>query len=95
MVIAIMTAAITQPTAIHRPPNTIHSRLSRKETPDIGRYPRRQIRLCSCGQLDYSPGSFGTSCHAGRERMASKYFPTLGNSPYPKLAFSITFSTGP
>src|ERR1700728_3307623 len=35
MVIAMTTAAISQPAAIHRPPNTIHSRLSRSDTGDM------------------------------------------------------------
>ena len=35
MVIAMTMAAIIQPIAIHRPPNTIHNRLSRKEVEDI------------------------------------------------------------
>jgi len=35
MVIAMTTAAITQPIAIHRPPNTIHSRFKRKAMSDI------------------------------------------------------------
>ena len=37
MVIAMTTAAIIQPAAIHRPPNTIHSRFRSKETGDITR----------------------------------------------------------
>src|SRR5215471_9697029 len=36
MVIAIATAAITQPTAIHRPPQTIHSRFRSTDMGDIG-----------------------------------------------------------
>jgi hypothetical protein len=36
MVIAIITAAITQPSAISRPPKTIHSRLSKKDKADMG-----------------------------------------------------------
>jgi hypothetical protein len=39
MVIAMTMAAIIQPIAIHRPPNTIHRRLRRKEVGDIN-YPR-------------------------------------------------------
>src|SRR5450631_1047723 len=35
MVIAMMTPAIAQPTAIHRPPKAIHSRLSRREKVDM------------------------------------------------------------
>src|SRR5579872_6870715 len=35
MVIAMMSAATTQPTAIHKPPNRIQSRLSNSETGDI------------------------------------------------------------
>jgi hypothetical protein len=35
MVIAMTMTAIIQPTAIHRPPNTIHRRLRRKEVGDI------------------------------------------------------------
>jgi hypothetical protein len=35
MVIAMTTAAIIQPAAIHRPPNTIQNRLRSKETGDI------------------------------------------------------------
>src|SRR5450759_4980526 len=40
MVIAIRIAAITQPTAIHRPPNTIHNMLSKSDNKDIS-YPSR------------------------------------------------------
>jgi len=35
MVIAMTTAAITQPNAIHKPPQTIQSRLRRREIRDI------------------------------------------------------------
>jgi hypothetical protein len=35
MVIAMTTAAITQPSAIHKPPKTIQSRLRRREMRDI------------------------------------------------------------
>src|SRR5262245_42838894 len=35
MVIAMTTAAITQPSAIHKPPKTIQSRLRRREMMDI------------------------------------------------------------
>src|SRR5215813_9531560 len=35
MVIAMTTAAITQPSAIHKPPQTIQSRLRRREMRDI------------------------------------------------------------
>jgi hypothetical protein len=35
IVIAMMTAAITQPIAIHRPPKTIHKTLSRSDSGDI------------------------------------------------------------
>jgi hypothetical protein len=34
MVIAMTMVAIIQPTAIHRPPNSIHRRLRRKEVGD-------------------------------------------------------------
>src|SRR5215475_7335349 len=37
MVIAMMTEAMTQPTAIHRPPNKIHSRFNSRESTDIVR----------------------------------------------------------
>jgi hypothetical protein len=44
IVIAMMTAAITQPAAIQRPPNTIQARFSRKERGDIdGSMPQRRI----------------------------------------------------
>ena len=36
MVIAMMTAATAQPTAIQKPPQTIQSRLSNNDTGDIG-----------------------------------------------------------
>ena len=36
MVIAMMTAAISQPTAIQRPPKTIQNRLSRRDRADMG-----------------------------------------------------------
>jgi hypothetical protein len=35
MVIAMRTAAITQPIAIHRPPKTIHNMLSKRDRVDI------------------------------------------------------------
>src|SRR5690242_7831899 len=35
MVTAMITAAISHPAAIHRPPHAIHSRLSRREKSDI------------------------------------------------------------
>jgi hypothetical protein len=35
MVIAMTTAAIIQPAAIHRPPKTIHRRFSSKDSGDI------------------------------------------------------------
>ena len=35
MVIAMMMPAITQPTAIHRPPKTIHSTFSSRERRDM------------------------------------------------------------
>src|SRR3981081_2530763 len=35
MVIAMITPAITQPSAIQKPPNRIHNRLSRNETGDM------------------------------------------------------------
>jgi hypothetical protein len=44
IVIAMTTAAITQPSAIHKPPKTIQSRLRTRETRDIGRSDRRTTR---------------------------------------------------
>src|SRR5262249_62182244 len=38
MVPTMMTAATTQPSAIHRPPHTIHAMLSRRERTDILRH---------------------------------------------------------
>jgi hypothetical protein len=35
MVMAMMTPAITQPMAIHRPPQTIHIKFSRNERADM------------------------------------------------------------
>jgi hypothetical protein len=35
---AIITAAMAQPTAIHSPPNTIHRRLSKREKTDMKSY---------------------------------------------------------
>jgi hypothetical protein len=35
MVSAIIAAAMSQPSAIHQPPNTIHSRLSKRDKADI------------------------------------------------------------
>ena len=43
MVMAMMTAASAQPTAIQKPPQTIHSRLSNNETGDIELF-RKAVR---------------------------------------------------
>src|SRR5262245_32424288 len=47
MVIAMTTAAITQPNAIHKPPKTIQSRLRRREMRDITmRRPTKTPKAC-------------------------------------------------
>ena len=46
IVIAMTTAAIIQPTAIHRPPKTIHNTLSKSDRADI-RFPLRS-RVVAC-----------------------------------------------
>ena len=52
MVIAIRTAAITQPSAIHRPPKTIHNMFSKSDTGDM--YSLRSLRMLQApGDLRY------------------------------------------
>jgi hypothetical protein len=48
MVIAMITAAITHPTAIQRPPKTIHKRLSTRAIGDMPLYVRR-LRASAIG----------------------------------------------
>src|SRR5450759_1705566 len=60
IVIAMRTAAITQPTAIHRPPKTIHSMLSKRD----------EGTLVSFAPVGHAAGSFVSSCinHCSRDR---------------------------
>src|SRR5690348_17109879 len=57
IVIAMMTAAMIQPNAIHRPPNRIQSRFRTIDTGDIGRlraYPPDSVRQFA-GQVSTRP----------------------------------------
>src|SRR5512140_3487040 len=63
MVIAMMTAAISQPAAIHRPPKAIHSTLSSSANSDIANSLRRDDALSSAlgEDGDCSEGSPGAA----------------------------------
>src|SRR5215467_5622586 len=74
IVIAMITAATSQPTAIHRPPNTIHSRLRSRLKGDI---PNLQLwdtltRLAALGTLSRGAGE------------GSKEFAAKSPSPAPR-----------
>src|SRR5215831_10050768 len=64
MVIAITTAAITQPTAIHRPPQTIHSRFRSTDMGDIPGVPRDSFSISGI-----HPASLSASRSGGLNRL--------------------------